>query len=39
MTTGEVLLNLLKQTLYRIHEISANDAYDTRQSYETVRIK
>ncbi|ATF09105.1 hypothetical protein BTN50_0578 [Candidatus Enterovibrio altilux] len=39
VTDGKVPLSLLKQTRQKINEISAAGVYDTRQYYETVRIK
>lgn len=39
MSDGEALQNLLRQTRRRIMEISGDGVYDTRLSYETIRIK
>ncbi|ATF10233.1 Mobile element protein [Candidatus Enterovibrio altilux] len=39
VTDGNVLPNWFKQTSRRINEILSNEAYDTRQCYESVRIK
>ncbi|ATF10507.1 Mobile element protein [Candidatus Enterovibrio altilux] len=39
VTDLKVLPNLLKQTRQKINEISTDSSYDTRQYYETVRIK
>lgn len=39
VTDAEVLPNLLKQTRRKIIEISGDGAYDTRGSYDAIRIK
>ncbi|ATF09968.1 hypothetical protein BTN50_1494 [Candidatus Enterovibrio altilux] len=39
VTDSEVLPNLFKHTSRRINEILGDGAYNTRQCYETVRIK
>ncbi|ATF09398.1 hypothetical protein [Candidatus Enterovibrio altilux] len=39
LTGGEVLPNLLKETSRKVNKISGDGVYDTRQSYEIIRIK
>ncbi|WP_263363289.1 hypothetical protein [Candidatus Enterovibrio altilux] len=39
MTEDKALLNLLKQTRRRINKISSAGVYNTRQCYQTIRIK
>ncbi|ATF10012.1 hypothetical protein [Candidatus Enterovibrio altilux] len=39
VSNDEVLPNLLKQARRRINAISGDDVYDTKQYYETARIK
>ncbi|ATF08612.1 Mobile element protein [Candidatus Enterovibrio altilux] len=39
VTDDKVLPNLFKQTRRKIHKILGESAYDTKQCYETARIK
>ncbi|WP_394336771.1 hypothetical protein [Candidatus Enterovibrio altilux] len=39
ITDSTVLPNVFKQTRCRLNETSGDKAYDTRQCYETIRIK